>query len=63
MDDNYSLLWGQIVAVLVTVVYAGVVSYVLLKILDKVMGLRVDEESETRGLDLSEHGEEGYIWL
>ena len=46
-----------------TVVYAAVVSYVLLKILDKVMGLRVDEESETRGLDLSEHGEEGYIWL
>ena len=63
VDDNYSLLWGQIVAVLVTVVYAGVVSYILLKILDKVMGLRVDEESETRGLDLSEHGEEGYIWL
>ena len=63
IDGHGGAIVGQLVSVIVTVVYAAVVSYVLLKILDKVMGLRVDEESETRGLDLSEHGEEGYIWL
>lgn len=63
IDGHLGAIGGQLVSVIVTVVYAAVVSYVLLKILDKVMGLRVDEESETRGLDLSEHGEEGYIWL
>jgi Amt family ammonium transporter len=34
----------------------------LLKILDKLMGLRVSRENETMGLDLSEHGEAGYTW-
>ena len=63
IDGHGGAIVGQLVSVIVTVVYAAVVSYVLLKILDNVMGLRVDEESETRGLDLSEHGEEGYIWL
>ena len=63
IDGNYKLIVGQVVAVLVTVVYAGVVSFIILKVLDKTMGLRVDEDAETRGLDLSEHGEEGYIWL
>ena len=63
IDGNAEAIIGQVVSVIVTVVYAGVLSLVILKILDKTMGLRVDEESETRGLDLSEHGEEGYIWL
>jgi Amt family ammonium transporter len=56
-----SLLIGQAVAVLVTVVFATVVTFVLLKILDATMGLRVSQEEEYRGLDLAEHGEEGYI--
>jgi ammonia channel protein AmtB len=34
----------------------------LLKILDRLMGLRVSREYETMGLDLSEHGEAGYNW-
>jgi Amt family ammonium transporter len=46
--------------VLVTVVYTGIVTFVILKVLDLVMGLRVNEESETVGLDLSEHNERGY---
>jgi Amt family ammonium transporter len=33
---------------------------ILLKILDKTIGLRVDEESEVNGLDISQHGESGY---
>ena len=35
----------------------------ILKILDATMGLRVSQEHETQGLDLSQHGEEGYIFL
>ena len=55
------LLVGQIVAVLITMVYAAVMSFILLKIIDSVMGLRVAQEDEIRGLDVSLHGEEGYI--
>ncbi len=57
-----SLLIGQIVATLITAVYAVVVTFVLLKILDVTLGLRVNQEGEIQGLDLSEHGEEGYIF-
>ena len=40
--------------------YTGIITYVILKALDMVMGLRVTEESEQIGLDLSEHNERGY---
>ena len=50
----------QIKSVLVTIVWSGVVSFVALKVIDIVIGLRVSEEVETAGLDLVEHGEEGY---
>ena len=56
-----SLLIGQIVAVLFTIVFAGAGSFVLLKIIDLLFGIRVRLESEQRGLDVSEHGEEGYM--
>jgi Amt family ammonium transporter len=54
---------GQLVAVAVTVVFAVAVTFVLLKILDATMGLRVSQQEETQGLDLSQHGEEGYIFI
>ena len=41
-------------------IYTLIVSFVILKVIDKVSGLRVDEDTETDGLDLSEHGEVGY---
>ena len=44
-----------------TCVYTFVVSFVVLKILDGVIGLRVDEEQEEEGLDLALHDERGYI--
>ncbi|MDO9371483.1 MAG: ammonium transporter [Gammaproteobacteria bacterium] len=50
----------QAQGVLVTIVWCGVVTYVILKVLDAVMGLRVSEEQETEGLDLSQHEERGY---
>ena len=50
----------QVIAAVSTAVYCGVVSFVLLKIVDGLVGLRVHEEVEYAGLDLAEHGEVGY---
>jgi Amt family ammonium transporter len=56
-----SQVWVQFVSVVGTLVYGGVVSFVLLKIIDMTIGLRVTEEQETEGLDLALHDERGYI--
>lgn len=58
---DFSLLIGQIVAVAVTFVFAGVGSFILLKLIDVLIGLRVTAEAEQRGLDITDHGEEGYV--
>lgn len=50
----------QAISVGFTLVYTGVLSYVLLKVIDMTVGLRVTEESEAEGLDLAEHGEAAY---
>lgn len=50
----------QLTGVVVTFVYTAVVSYILLKIVDAIVGLRVDSEEETIGLDLILHDERGY---
>ena len=54
-------LWIQTKSVLFTIIYTGVLSIVILKVLDIVMGLRVTEEEETEGLDIVSHDERGYI--
>jgi Amt family ammonium transporter len=54
-------VWIQFLSVLATLVYGGIVSFILLKIIDAVIGLRVNEEQETEGLDLALHDERGYI--
>jgi Amt family ammonium transporter len=56
------LLKGQLVAVLVTWVFSIVVTFVILKIVDVIIGLRVSERDEMLGLDVSQHEEEGYIF-
>ncbi len=61
LQGGTTLMIGQVVAVIVTVVFSLVVTFVILKVLDMAMGLRVSQEEETQGLDLSQHGEEGYI--
>ena len=61
--EGGKLLVPQIVAAGVTWVYAAVVTFVLLKILDVTMGLRVAQNDEVQGLDYSQHGEEGYIFM
>ncbi len=56
---------GQVIAqgigVGATIVYTAVVSFIILKVVDALIGLRVDEDSETEGLDVSLHDERGYI--
>lgn len=60
---NPGLLWVQLKAVLVTVIYSFIVSFILLKIVDAFMGLRVSEDEERIGLDLTQHRESGYTLL
>ena len=51
----------QTVGVGATMIYTGIVSFIILKALDGIMGLRVTDDEESEGLDLSQHGERGYI--
>ena len=55
-----SQVWVQTKAVLVTVVWSGVVSFIAYKIVDLTVGLRVSEEDEREGLDIASHGETAY---
>ena len=55
------LIMAQAAAVGVTILLSVVGTFVILKIVDIVIGLRVSHEDELRGLDVSQHGEEGYI--
>ena len=57
------MIVGQLSATLITWILAAVVTFVLLKVLDVTLGLRVSAEAEIEGLDLSQHGEEGYIFI
>jgi Amt family ammonium transporter len=61
--EGGSLIFGQVVAVLLTWALALVGTFVILKVLDATMGLRVSREAEIEGLDVSQHGEEGYIFI
>jgi Amt family ammonium transporter len=60
-QDLIGQLGVQALAIAVTAAWCGLVTWLLLKLLDKTLGLRVSEENESEGLDLSEHGERGYI--
>jgi len=61
-EGNVHQLLNQFVGVAIAWVLGIVGTLILLKIVDKVVGLRVTEEQEIQGLDLSQHGEEGYYW-
>jgi ammonium transporter, Amt family len=62
LEGNGHQLLNQCVGVAIAWVLGIVGTLILLTIVDKVVGLRVTEEQETQGLDLSQHGEEGYYW-
>ena len=51
----------QLIGILATLVWTAVISYGILKLVDKLIGLRVSEEEEIEGLDISQHEERGYI--
>ncbi len=53
-------VWVQIISVVATLVYSGVVSFILLKIVDAMVGLRADANEESGGLDLTMHNESAY---
>jgi ammonium transporter, Amt family len=57
IEGNPGQVVNQIIGVVSVIVYDGVISFVLLKIIDAVIGLRVSEEVERDGLDLALHGE------
>src|SRR5678816_4170131 len=62
--ENYSIasqVWTQAKAVLLTVVWSGIVSLIAYKLVDMTIGLRVTEEDEREGLDIAEHGETAYL--
>ena len=50
----------QLIGVAVTAVWSGVLTFVLLKLVDAIVGMRVASEEETEGLDTVEHNEKGY---
>jgi len=57
---NPGQLWTQLVAVLVTIALAAPMTFVILKIVDALVGIRVSENDELSGLDLSQHSENAY---
>ena len=57
---GWSLLGHQVVAVVAVVAYSFIATFILAKVLDKTIGLRINEEAEFAGLDLSQHGETAY---
>jgi Amt family ammonium transporter len=62
IEGNVRQLGNQAVGVLMAWALAIVGTLLILLLVDKTLGLRVSGEHETQGLDLSQHGEEGYYW-
>ncbi len=57
---DWHQLWIQIVATLVSIAFSAVVTFILYKLIDKTIGIRVDKRVEEEGLDVYEHGESAY---
>ena len=63
ITPDYSIasqVWIQFQGVLTTIIWSGIVSLVAYKLVDMVIGMRVAEEEEREGLDISSHGESAY---
>jgi Amt family ammonium transporter len=59
---GFDQIWRQAVGVAAVAPYSFIVTFAILKILDLTIGIRVDEEEEVAGLDVSQHGERAYIF-
>jgi Amt family ammonium transporter len=62
LEGNPAQMTTQVVSIVAAIGISVAVTFILLRILDATMKLRVSEDAEIRGLDISEHGEEGYIF-
>lgn len=62
LEGNYQQFLNQLIGVAIAWVLGGVGTLAILKVVDVVIGVRVSPEHEVQGLDLSQHGEEGYYW-
>ena len=60
-NGNADLLFAQAIAVVAVAVYTVIVTVLILLLLDRVVGLRVSHEEEDLGLDLTQHGQRGYM--
>ena len=63
LEDGMTIatqVWAQLLSIIVTVIWSGLLSFIILKIVDATVGLRVEEDDERMGLDLSQHNERGY---
>lgn len=59
-SGNFKLLGIQAVSVLVSIVFCGLASFILLRVIKAIVGLRITKNAEAEGMDISEHGENGY---
>lgn len=62
IEGNFHQILNQLIGIAIAWTLAVVGTLIILKIVDMTVGLRVSEEHEVMGLDLSQHGEEGYYW-
>ena len=56
-SDVRHQLWVQVEGVLATIAYSAILTFIILKVIDLVIGIRVESDDERMGLDLSQHGE------
>ena len=57
---DWHQLWVQVVATVISIAFSAVMTYVLFKLTDRLVGIRVDKRVEEEGLDIYEHGESAY---
>ena len=62
IDGNFTQIFNQLVGIVMAIVLAVVGTWIILKLVDLVIGVRVPAEQEIEGLDITQHGEEGYNW-
>jgi Amt family ammonium transporter len=62
VEGNWRQLLNQAAGVAIAWIIAAAGTWVILKLVDATVGLRVDPEHEVKGLDVTQHGEEGYAW-
>ena len=59
---GFDQVWRQAVGVAAVAPYSFIVTFIILKVLDLTIGITLDEEGENAGMDVTEHGERGYIF-